>query len=571
MNGFQGFLRALGTGKLIGIMVAGAVSLALIGLLFGQMGSTPMMLLMSGLDETSSLQIQNELDGQGVIYETQSGGSVIMVEEDHARRLRMQFAKDGLATGSIVGYEIFDKTETLGSTSFVQNVNRVRALEGELARTIMSINTIEAARVHLTIAKRELFQRDKEAAKATVVLRSRGGRPDLATVRAIQHIVANSVASLSPSSVTIADETGGLLASGNNETGFGLGGNSSIDEMVHSIEERTRQKVYEILSGVVPIGKARVQVQAEVERNRIAEKSRVFDADRQVLASSEISESNRETSDGESAPKSVSVANSLPGGNSQGTIEGQGEGAFNVDTDTQTLERNNYLNSVTERESVIEPGEIKRLSIAVSVDGNYTVDADGARSYVRRSEEELQQLTRLIKGAVGFNQTRGDQIEVIAMEFAPILVPEAISEPGGFMGLSAAQLVEIAKTLIIGVIVLLLTILVIRPLMKAVLTPMPAGELALAGASAGASGGALPSGAVAGQIPPPGDATAQAQGSEHQQLTMPASRPNAGDQIDIAQIEGNVQGSSLRKVGEIVHNHPDESVAIIRNWLHNEG
>lgn len=570
MNGFQGFLKTMGTGKLIGIMVAGAVSLALIGLLFGQMGGTPMMLLMSGLDEQSSLQIQNELDAQGVVYETQSGGSVIMVEEDHARRLRMQFAKDGLATGSIVGYEIFDKTETLGSTSFVQNVNRVRALEGELSRTITAINTIDAARVHLTIAKRELFQRNKEAAKATVVLRSRGGRPDHATVRAIQHIVANSVASLSPSSVTIADETGGLLASGNSETGFGVGGNSSIDEMVHSIEERTRQKVYEILSGVVPIGKARVQVQAEVERNRVAEKSRVFDADRQVLASSEVSESNREISDGEAAPKSVSVANSLPGGNTEGDIEG--EGAFNVDTDVQTVERNNYLNSVTERESVIEPGEIKRLSIAVSVDGNYTVDADGARTYVRRSDEELQQLTRLIKGAVGFNETRGDQIEVIAMEFAPIEVQEAISDAGGLMGLSAAQLVEIAKTLIIGVIVLLLTILVIRPLMKAVLTPTPAGDLALAGAGTGAEGGALPPGAVAGQIPPPGDASTTDAGPAAQtQLTMPALAPNAGDQIDIAQIEGNVQGSSMKKVGEIVQNHPDESVAIIRNWLHNEG
>jgi flagellar M-ring protein FliF len=566
VNGFQGFLKSMGMGRLIGITVGGLVSFALVYFLMAQMGGAPMMLLMSGLDEQASLQIQQELDGQNVKYETQAGGSIIMVEEEHARRLRMQFTKDGVASGSIVGYEIFDKTETLGSTSFVQNINRVRALEGELARTIMSINTIESARVHLTIAKRELFQRDKEAAKATVVIRSRGGRPDLSTVRAIQHIVANSVAGLSPSSVTIADETGGLLASGNSETGKAFGSNTSIDEKVHGLEERTRQKVYEILSGVIPIGKARVQVQADVERNRITEQSSIYDPDGQVAQVYEVSEKIRELTDSEEAPKGVSVANALPGGNIDGTVEGAE--ATTVDSDTDNFEKTTYLNSLTQRTSVIEPGEIKRMSIAVSVDGNYTVAADGTKTYSRRTDEELEQLTRLIKGAVGFNEARGDLIEVISMEFAAIEVPDAIADAGGMIGLSNGQLVEISKTLIIGIIVLLLTVLVIRPLMKAVLTPIPGGQLALAGGGAVGPDGtviaALPGQEIAGQIPPPADASADGQ------YQSPSVTKSLGSQIDIAQIDGDVQGSSLKKVGEIVEKHPDESVAIIRNWLHNE-
>lgn len=569
MNGLQGFLKTIGMGRLIGIAVGGIVSFALIYFLMAQMGGTPMKLLMTGLDDQSSLQIQKELDAQNVQYETLAGGATIMVPEDQADRLRMQFAKDGIGNGSIVGYEIFDKTETLGTTSFVQNINRVRALEGELARTIMSINSIDAARVHLTIAKRELFQRDKETAKATVVIRSRGGRPDLSTVRAIQHIVANSVSSLSPSNVTVADETGGLLASGNAENGLAFGSGSSVDEKVLAIEERTRQKVYEILSGVVPIGKARVQVQAEVERNRVVENSRVYDADNQVVANTALTEITRESGTGEGATKAVSVANALPGGNQDGDL-GEASGIA-TDKDTENSETTAYLNSVTERSSTIEPGQIKRLSIAVSVDGNYTTDAQGNRTYERRSDAELAQLTRLIKGAVGFNEVRGDQIEVVSMEFAAIEVPESTGAEGGMMGLSNAQMVEIAKTLIIGLIVLLLTILVIRPLMKAVLTPPSVGgDLALAGAGAdmaGAEGMALPGGtAVAGQIPPPADASA----GGVQGQAMPQALRNSGDQIDIAAIEGNVQSSSLKKVGEIVRNHPDESVAIIRNWLHNE-
>jgi flagellar M-ring protein FliF len=550
-------------GRLIGIAVGGLVSFALIYFLMAQMGGTPMTPLLYGLSQDDSIKIQAALNQQGVEYETLSGGSTIMVEEGHATRLRVQFAGEGIGTGSIVGYEIFDKSETLGSTNFVQNINRVRALEGELTRTIMSINSVESARVHLTIAKRELFQREKETAKATVVIRSRGGAPDNNTVRAIQHIVANSVAGLSPSNVTIADETGGLLASGNGNYG-GLGGNSSIEEKIYSIEERTRQKVYEILSGVIPIGKARVQVQVDVERDSITEDSLIFDPDGQVVRVTESKENTQERTDSEGADKAVSVANSLPGANLNETLDVAGP--KKVDKSRDVFEKISYATSQTKRLKVIQPGEVKRLSVAVIVDGNYTQAADGTRTYQQRTDAELAQLTRLIEGAIGFSEQRGDTIVVQSMEFAAVELPEGIEISDGMMGFSSAQLVEVLKTLIIGVIVLLLTLLVIRPLMKAALTPVPGGQLALAGAGGVSVDGDLQALAggqpIAGQLPPPADATAAPV-----QATQPGSIQS---QIDIAKIEGEVQASSLKKVGELVENHPDETVAIIRNWLHNE-
>lgn len=563
MNGFQGLLGTLGLGRLIGIVVGGVVSFALIYFLMAQMGGTPMTPLLYGLSEEDSMQIRVALDQQNVEYESLNGGSTIMVEEGHAARLRVQFAGEGIGTGSIVGYEIFDKSDTLGATNFVQNINRVRALEGELMRTIMSINSIESARVHLTIAKRELFQRDKETAKATVVVRSRGGAPDNNTVRAIQHIVANSVAGLSPSNVTIADETGGLLASGNNENG-GLGGNSSIEEKIYSIEERTRQKVYEILSGVIPIGKARVQVQVDVQRDAVTEESTIFDPDGQVVTRSDNIENTKENIDSDGVDKAVSVANSLPGGDLNETTDASGPQKVNKSKDVS--ETISYATSTTIRNKIIQPGEVKRLSIAVIVDGNYTQDAEGNRTYARRPDAELTQLTQLIQGAIGYNEERGDTIVVQSMEFAAIEMPEGIIEADGMLGFTSAQLVEVLKTLIIGVIVLLLTILVIRPLMKAALTPVAGGQLAMAG---GGNMSALPGQQpVAGQLSPPADATVVGPASPPEVLTPRTS--GIKSHIDVAQIEGEVQASSLKQVGELVESHPDETVAIIRNWLHNE-
>lgn len=569
MNGFQGLLSTLGTGRLIGIVVGGLVSFALIYFLMAQMGGTPMKPLLHGLSSEDSFKIQQSLDLQNVEYRTLNGGALIEVEEEHAERLRMQFAAEGIGTGSIVGYEIFDKSETLGSTNFVQNVNRIRALEGELTRTIMSINAVESARVHLTISKRELFQRNKEQAKATVVVRTRGGALDTNAVRSIQHIVANSVAGLSPSSVTIADETGNLLASGNNEMGGGPGGASSIEEKIHAIEERTRQKVYEILSGVIPIGKARVQVQADVERDTITEDSQTFDPDNQVIQVSTNVEDTKENTDSKGSDKPVSVANNLPGGGLE--EEPVETGPQKINKSKRVEEEISYLNSITKRNKITQPGKIKRLSIAVIVDGIYTQEADGTQTYSRRTDEELEQFARLIEGAVGYSEARGDSIVVQSMEFTPIEMPEGVADPGGMMGFSSAQLVEVLKTLIIGLIVLLLTLLVIRPLMKAVLAPSGGRQLALAGAS-GASpdaAQALPGqqGATI-QIPPPAEVAVAGPPSAPEILTP----RNSGIQghIDVAQIEGEVQASSLKKVGELVESHPDETVAIIRNWLHNE-
>src|SRR5476649_1865986 len=193
-----------------------AVTAALIGFFafFIMRVTTPQMTtLLTDLSAEDSSGIIKDLERQAIPYELRNDGAVIMVPKDKVTRLRMKLAEAGLPKGGGVGYEIFDKTDALGTTSFVQNVNHLRALEGELSRTIRALDRVQAARVHLVMPERPLFSRDKVEPSASIVLKVRGTL-EPQQVRAIRHLVASAVNGLKPQRVSIIDETGKLLADG---------------------------------------------------------------------------------------------------------------------------------------------------------------------------------------------------------------------------------------------------------------------------------------------------------------------------------------------------------------------
>src|SRR5512143_1355789 len=199
-----------------------AVTAALIGF-FGfviMRVTTPQMTtLFTDLSLEDSTAIIKDLERQAIPYELRNDGAVIMVPKDKVTRLRMKLAEGGLPKGGGVGYEIFDKSDALGATSFVQNINRLRALEGELARTIRALDRVQQARVHLVLPERPLFSRDKADPSASIVLKVRGSL-EAQQVRAIRHLVASAVPGLKPQRVSVVDETGKLLADGSSdETG----------------------------------------------------------------------------------------------------------------------------------------------------------------------------------------------------------------------------------------------------------------------------------------------------------------------------------------------------------------
>jgi flagellar M-ring protein FliF len=541
VQGLIEFAKTLGGPR---IAAMAAVTIALVGFFaFVIMRvTTPQMTpLFTGLSLEDSGAIVKELDRQGVTYQVRNDGNIIMVPADRVARLRMTLAEGGLPKGGGIGYEIFDKSDALGTTSFVQNINSLRALEGELARTIQGIDRVEAARVHLVMPERPLFSRDKVDPSASIVLKVRGTL-EQSQVRAIRHLVATAVNGLNPQRISIVDEQGQLLADG--ATDPNSGSDVSADERQASLEKRLRQQVETIVSSVVGPGHSRVQVNAEFDFNRVTQTSDKYDPDGRVIRSSQTREESTGSTENN---QQVTVGNELPGANQKAP---PAPDVAARDQSKKTEEIVNYEISKISRTEVIEGGRVNRLSVAVLVDGSYGKDDKGDITYQPRSKEELDQIATLVRSAIGFNQKRGDQVEVVNLRFAdtPAL---RIPEPTGWLEalhFTKDDIIRTIEMVVMGILSLVVLLFVVRPLVRRIVTP-EASKVAGSELVPGAPG--MP-GMIASDI----DEDA-------------AGKPSiAAKMIDIAQIQGEVHAQSVKKVGELADKNPEEAVAIIRHWLH---
>lgn len=531
-----------------------AVALAAAGLLFWfaiQSAKPPMGLLFSGLEARDSAAIVEKLEAQGVAYELRADGTTILVPQEEALRLRMTFAQEGLPAGGGVGYEIFDNQDTLGVSSFQQSVNKLRALEGELSRTIRALDVIENARVHLALPEKRLFRENAQAPSASIVVRPRGNRRlSNEQVAAIQHLVASAVEGMTPERVSVVDDKGQLLANGEGADTPGAM-QSRQQERQAAFEERVRAQVEDIVASIAGPGKARVQVSADMDFTRTTRESVTYDPDGQVLRSTQT-RSNSQDSQNTESQENVSVGGNLPDGESAG---GGTDQSRETEQGSETTE--NFEISNTKEVQVVEGGELKRLSVAVAVDGNWvTPEGGGAAAYQARSEEDMQKIATLVRSAIGFSETRGDTLEVVNVQFAQAAAESLPPEESGFMGLTGPMILRLVEILILALVTLMAILLIFRPLIKRLLEQSAPG-LAPAGAIAG-PGGTV----IAGALPAPG----QAATADQAMIAGPKSETES--MIDIAKIEGQVRESSVKKVGEIVNAHPEEAMSIMRAWLH---
>jgi len=544
LDKFVAALQRFGIGRIAAIIGIGAgVAAAMVALSMNL--SEPKALLYSNLDLKEAGSITAALDQAGVKYEVKGDGSTIMVPRDDVASTRLMLSGKGLPTTGSVGYEIFDNSNALGQTDFVQQLNRQRALEGELARTIRGLDGVTAARVHLVIPKRQLFEEDGAEQPSAAVNIGVGGRePSAEQVRAIQNLVAGAVPNLKPDRVTVVDQHAKTLSGG--ETGMA----AEADSRKTEVEQRIAKQVKQLVEGVVGPGKARVNVSAELELARVTVQQETFDPDGQVVRSESTTDERSQENQPDPSGQ-VSAAANIPGAEGPDT-------ANNSSNSGRQESTTNYEISKTVRTEVQEPGQVKRLSVAVAVDGNSVVGADGkAGPYTPRSAQEMQQIEQLVRSAVGFNQQRGDQVTVVNVRFPSAADPEGVQVANPLMGFDKNDLmraVEIGVLLIVGVLMLLF---IGRPLLKSA-----------TGGSGGGGGGGLPmlAGSTQLAITPDGQPlqlTVDANG----QLALPG--PGELDQkIDLARIEGQVKASSIKRVSEFVERHPEESVSILRSWLH---
>ena len=435
------FFKGVGAAR-FGVMAGVAAALTAFFLyVAGVIAEPPKSILYSGLAGRDATQITAKLDAMNVPYTLKDGGGTILVPADQVTKLRMDMAAQNLPSDG-VGYEIFDKQDAFGTTAFVQNINKLRAMEGELARSIQTIDGIEAARVHLVIPERQLFSRDSTPPTASVVLKT-SAVLDRGEVNAIQHLVAAAVAGLQVSRVAIIDDRGNLLAGGDGKDGTDA---TAAEDSQHTAdyEDRMRKRIESIVASVVGPGHVRVQVAADMDYSHESQTSESYDPDSKVVRSTQtIETSSSDKQPGSSNAASVSTA--LPGGQ-QGVSNSSGS---NDSSSTRDEETTNYEISKTVSTKDMPGGMVKRLSVAVVVDGTEQDGSGGKQAYVPRSKQEMAQIATLVKSAMGYDKARGDQVEVANMPFARMDIEPLKPEAKPLLGLDAAYWFKIIEAAIL--------------------------------------------------------------------------------------------------------------------------
>ncbi|MDB5413150.1 MAG: fliF [Rubritepida sp.] len=529
-----GQLRALGRVRLLALGGVGLGVLGLIAFLVLRAGTPPMGLLYGDLEARDAGSVVAALERQRVPYRLASNGTQVLVPAEDVPRLRLSLAREGLPSGGSIGNELFDRGESLTTTPFQQEMNRLRAMEGELARSIRALQGVRAARVHLVLPRREAFSRERAEAQASVLLTMQGvQRLDREGVQAVLHLVVAAVPGLRPQNVSIVDSRGELLARGGQALS-GPAGAQTQDELRRGQEARLARNVDEMLERVLGPGRVRTEVSLEMDFDRVETREERFDPDNQVPRSTQSTTETNRTQDN----ANVSVANNLPG------AEPPASGGGNQESKQE--ETTNFEIGRTTRNVLREHPVIRRLTVAVLVDGVAEVQAEGPPNVRERTADELARIVSLVRNAVGFNEQRGDRVEVVSMRFAE---PETVQRDTGTFGLDITQatLARLLETGVIGVLILLTLLLVARPVARKLSltlnpTPVLAGT-ALAGGAA----------ALAGDV--------------NELLPGAEGETESDRMIHLAHVQGRMRASSIARITALVDESPDQALLVVRRWL----
>jgi flagellar M-ring protein FliF len=529
--------------RLLGIGGVGLAVLAIIAGVALRASTEPMALLYGDLDLQDSGQVTATLDKLHVTYELKDGGTRILVPSDQVDRLRLALARDNLPTGGSVGYEIFDRGDALTSNQFQQQINQLRALEGELSRTIRSIRGVRNARVHLVMARREPFAREQQDAQASIMLSMAGaGRMDKGEVQAVVNLVSGAVPGLKPQNISVIDDRGEVLARPGRGTGPG-GVATTQEELRRSIEQQMDVAVEDMLGRTLGPDHVRAEASVQMDFDRVAETQEKYDPDQQVARSTQTTTDGSKNTEAE---QTVSVQNNLPNpagqaGNASGSSSSHQE-------ENTTYEIGKTVHTVEH-----DSPSISKISIAVLVDGVTSKGADGKVAWHELSQPDLDRLAVLVKSAVGFDAKRGDHVDVVNMRFNTTDDLADAPAPSHWLNLDKADLIWLVTIGIVGLVAIFALLFVVRPLalkLGAAVVPAPAASPALEAAD---TPPLLTDGTA-----PQATALVPAGGEES---------PDEDTMLNIASIDGEVKLSSIRKLTGLVETQPAASVSVIRGWL----
>ncbi len=513
------------------LIVIAATAIMFVGVLAltRMAAQTNYALLYSGLSPKASGEVLAALDGQGVTYDVRN--SAIYVDASSRDALRLTLAAEGLPSGDVNGYELLDTLSGFGTTSQMFDVAYLRAKEGELARTILANPKITAARVHIAQSGSSPF---RKATAPTASVSIRGGTSGISAeaAQAIRYLVASAVSGLNPQDVSIINaDLGTVIAheSGGSPHQVGLDRAALL-----------KQNVERLIEARTGIGKAIVEVNVETltDDERIVE--RRFDPDGRVVVSTQTQEtsSNSQNSDG----GAVTVASNLP----DGEAAAGGDEANSQDSETQ--ETINYELSETTRELRKLPGSVKRISVAVLVDGIENSQSTGSPTWLPRPAEELEMLEDLVKSAVGYDEARGDTVTIRSMELPAATADSGTLEAEGWASSRSLDVLKFAELGVTGLVVMVLGLFVIRPIIVAAAAPaLPPGS------ASAVDNNLLEQNALNGEVQNPPSPMA---GIENVAKSDARSLPST-----------DVTADPVQRLKTLIEERQDETVEILRGWI----
>lgn len=570
-NGVQDLinnLKALGRTRL---MILGGVSLGLVlALLLGvsAVSRKDFAPLYKNLSMAAAGSIETTLIGAGFDARMAEDGASVSVPRGDLARARMVLAESGLPIEGDPGWELFDDASGLAMNSFMQRVNRLRAMEGELARSIQTLDGVQSARVHLVLPEREAFSRERPEPRASIIVRAVPGRTIARKqAMAIRNLVSSSVAELELGRVTVLSASGETILA---EAGDG-DGQATLQSARAGIEDRLAQQIQSILTARVGAGNARVRVNVDLTSAREVIVEQSFDPDQQVVRATD---NRTEQRSGTDAGGNVGVENNIPA-----ALTDPGNGASS--TQSKSGESVQYEIGNTRREVVREAGDIRRVSVAVLVNGIYSVEGSDV-TYSERSPDELTRLSELVKSAVGFDDQRGDTVSVDSLRFMDYSME--VGDPVSMTPMQRVgnNIVPILRGLLGLLIVALVMVLGVRPMLRhlqqAAAPELPKGEAAGAlaapegegalpdTASAAGAGGAKPAGKGGVNLLDVSEETRNAPG--YTSIFDPAHDDGAPHEyVETLGVRGSLIKARVEAIQALAEDKPDEVLRVLRGWL----
>ncbi|QFI65103.1 flagellar basal-body MS-ring/collar protein FliF [Sinorhizobium alkalisoli] len=449
-------LSSLGQGKLIALAVAGVVAIGVVLAAAIYVNKPSYETLYVGLERSDVTQISLALAEANIDFEVGSDGASIQVPVGMNGKARLLLAERGLPNSANAGYELFDNVGSIGLTSFMQEVTRVRALEGEIARTIQQISGVAAARVHIVMPERGSFRKTEQTPTASVMIRASAtvGRNAAASIR---HLVASSVPGLDIDDVTILDSTGQLLASGDDPANSAL--NQSLG-VVQNVQTDLEKKIDNALAPFLGMDNFRTSVTAELNTDAQQIQETVFDPESRVERSTRVIKEEQKSSQ-QQPDNAATVQQNVPQAEPRG-----GAGQQSSDEAAKKEEQTNYeINSKTIA-TVKNSYSIERLSIAVVVNRGRLAAMVGEPADQAKIDAYLQEMQNIVSSAAGFDAKRGDVVTLKAMDFVETqLLDQAVAGPG-IMEMLTRNLGGIINSLAFVAVAFVVVWMGMRPLVR---------------------------------------------------------------------------------------------------------